>query len=69
MNPPAKESQLIAQLREADTALRNAGIRDMLIGGVAANIHGYLRATHVTSTSCHWSKTRHSPTTRAASMI
>lgn len=45
MNRPAAESQLIAQLREADAALRAAGIRYTLIGGVAVNIHGHLRAT------------------------
>lgn len=45
MNPAADESQLIAQLREADAALGQAGIRYTLIGGVAVNIHGHLRAT------------------------
>lgn len=45
MSSSPTQSQLIAQLREADTALRAAGIRYMLIGGIAVNIHGYLRAT------------------------
>ena len=45
MNATGATSQLIAQLREVATALREAGIRHLLIGGVAVNIHGYLRAT------------------------
>jgi predicted nucleotidyltransferase len=45
VNVPALESRLVAQLREIDAALRAAGIRYVLIGGVAVNIHGYLRAT------------------------
>lgn len=44
MNRPA-ESSLIAQLREVDSALRGASIRYALIGGVAVNIHGFIRAT------------------------
>lgn len=45
MSAPPGESHLITQLRETVVALQNAGIRYMLIGGVAVNIHGYLRAT------------------------
>ncbi len=45
MNAPTGESKLVAQLREAVVALQEAGLRYLLIGGVAVNIHGYLRAT------------------------
>lgn len=45
MSPAAGESTLVAQLRETLVALREAGLRHMLIGGVAVNLHGYLRAT------------------------
>ena len=45
MNAPGGESALIAQLRETAVALQKAGLRYLLIGGVAVNIHGYLRAT------------------------
>lgn len=40
------EALLFAQLRELDRTLRDAGVRYMLIGGFAVNIHGYVRATH-----------------------
>lgn len=38
-------SPLLAQLRETDRFLRAAGIDYALIGGVAVNLHGVLRAT------------------------
>lgn len=46
MNASAGESRLIKQLHETVGALQETGLRYMLIGGVAVNIHGYLRATH-----------------------
>jgi len=39
-------SGLLSQLREIHTALDGAQIRFALIGGVAVNAHGFLRATH-----------------------
>jgi len=44
VNLPA-ESRLITQLRELDARLRQARIDYALIGGVAVNIHGHVRAT------------------------
>ena len=41
----SQESTLLAQLREADRFLRAANIDYALIGGVAVNLHGVLRAT------------------------
>ena len=40
-----QESLLLAQLRETDRFLRAANIDYALIGGVAVNLHGVLRAT------------------------
>jgi predicted nucleotidyltransferase len=37
--------RLIAQLRDLLTALDGAGIRHAIIGGIAVNIHGHVRAT------------------------
>lgn len=41
-----RDSLLLAQLREISGALDQADIDYALIGGVAVNSHGYLRATH-----------------------
>lgn len=41
-----EESRLLTQLRELDAALAEAHIPFALIGGVAVNAHGFLRATH-----------------------
>lgn len=40
------ESKLLAQVRETDAALKAAHLRYMVVGGVAVNAHGVLRATH-----------------------
>lgn len=40
-----QSSQLIAELRALDEQLCKAGLRYAMIGGVAVNIHGYVRAT------------------------
>lgn len=40
-----QEAPLVAQLRELDAGLREAGVRYMVIGGVAVSMHGYVRAT------------------------
>lgn len=40
------ESRLLSQLREVDAALRKVHVPFALIGGVAVNAHGFLRATH-----------------------
>ncbi len=46
--PPAdkEESSLLTQLREVNAALGDANVSFALIGGVAVNAHGFLRATH-----------------------
>ena len=41
-----EESKLLSQVRETDTALKSANVDYMIIGGVAVNAHGVLRATH-----------------------
>lgn len=41
-----RDSLLLGQLREISHALDEAGIDYALIGGVAVNSHGYVRATH-----------------------
>ena len=42
----AEESKLLSQVRETDTALKSANVGYMVVGGVAVNAHGVLRATH-----------------------
>ncbi|HEY0180540.1 MAG TPA: hypothetical protein VGC30_13050, partial [Dokdonella sp.] len=41
----AADAPLLAQLRELDAALRAADVAYMVIGGLAVNVHGYVRAT------------------------
>jgi predicted nucleotidyltransferase len=40
-----QSSQLLTELRTLDTQLRQAGIRYAMIGGIAVNLHGFVRAT------------------------
>lgn len=42
---PRAESQLTAQLREIDAALRRRSVAYAAIGGLAVNAHGFMRAT------------------------
>lgn len=42
----SQESNLLAQVRETDTALKSANVVYMVVGGVAVNAHGVLRSTH-----------------------
>lgn len=41
----SQESRLLAQVRETDVALKAAHLVYMVVGGVAVNAHGVLRAT------------------------
>lgn len=43
--PGRPDAPLLAQLRELDAGLRMAGVRYMVIGGIAVSVHGYVRAT------------------------
>jgi predicted nucleotidyltransferase len=45
MSEPRLAASLLAQTREVSAAIEAAGLRYMLVGGLAVNIHGYLRAT------------------------
>src|SRR5215813_3014562 len=44
--PKPPESKLLAQVRETDAALKATRLTYVVIGGVAVNAHGVLRATH-----------------------
>jgi hypothetical protein len=46
VNTERAESRLLSQVRETDAALKSAHVDYMIVGGVAVNAHGVLRATH-----------------------
>ena len=45
MSTEREESKLLSQVRETDSALKAARVEYMIVGGVAVNAHGVLRAT------------------------